>query len=248
MRRCRRSNGGLVKKNANDSALVRLSDWVTKRVRRLVKMRDGDPNEFLRSCSGVVHVGANTGQEAQFYDEFGLSVLWIEPIPEVFAALERNIERYPRQRALNELIVDVDGTEVTLHVANNQGASSSILDLHQHKDIWPEVDFVRDIQCAAVTLPTALRKAAIDASAYDALIMDTQGSELSVLKGASEMLHLFRYIRTETADFEAYRNCATVDSIDAYLVAHGFSQVRKDEVVRHKDGGAYFEVLYERIA
>jgi FkbM family methyltransferase len=96
-----------------------------------------EPDDFLRSYSGVIHVGANSGQERTLYAQHGLNVVWIEPIPEVYAALTDNIVGYPRQTAINALITDKDGETYTLHVANNEGASSSILDLHDHRDIWP---------------------------------------------------------------------------------------------------------------
>jgi hypothetical protein len=37
-------------------------------------------SRFLRDVTGVIHVGANTGQERFLYRLFGLNVIWIEPI------------------------------------------------------------------------------------------------------------------------------------------------------------------------
>jgi hypothetical protein len=63
-----------------------------------------------------------------------VNVLWVEPISEVFAQLERNIATYPKQVAVQALVTDRDGQQHTLHIANNGGAWSSILELAQHKD------------------------------------------------------------------------------------------------------------------
>lgn len=41
-------------------------------------------NSFLSKGRGVIHVGANAGQERELYAAFGLHVIWIEPIPDVF--------------------------------------------------------------------------------------------------------------------------------------------------------------------
>ena len=49
--------------------------------------KTAEPDDFLRSCSGVIHVGANSGQERELYAQHGLNVVWIEPIPEVYTAL-----------------------------------------------------------------------------------------------------------------------------------------------------------------
>jgi hypothetical protein len=73
----------------------------------------------------------------------------------------------------------------------------------------------------------------IDVSAYDALIVDTQGSELLVLQGSETFLDRIRFVKTEAADFEAYENCATVDSIDQFLSGKGFRLIRKDKFADH---------------
>jgi FkbM family methyltransferase len=67
------------------------------------------------------------------------AVVWIEPVPEQFTALQANIRDLPRQTAIHALVTDTDGEYRTLHVSNNNGESSSIFTLHLHKNIWPEV-------------------------------------------------------------------------------------------------------------
>jgi hypothetical protein len=37
------------------------------------------PQAYLAKCHGVIHVGANAGQERDLYAAHGLSVVWIEP-------------------------------------------------------------------------------------------------------------------------------------------------------------------------
>ena len=66
----------------------------------------------MREVTGVIHVGANTGQERHIYNAHGLRVLWVEPFPEVFAALEANIRGIAGQTALNAILADVDGKSI----------------------------------------------------------------------------------------------------------------------------------------
>ncbi len=75
---------------------------------RSIRRRHG-VYRFLTEAIGVVHVGANTGQERGLYDQYGLNVLWIEPIPELFSVLEANIRMLPRQAARCRLVADKDG-------------------------------------------------------------------------------------------------------------------------------------------
>ena len=222
--------------------------YIAGRLRRYIYRRlYGDPDNYLELCSGVIHVGANAGQERDLYARHKLKVAWIEPIPEQFEELRQNIRSIPDQRAINALIADVDGKPYTFHVSNNDGLSSSILDLRGHKDIWPDVHYVRDITINSSTLKTALETWGIDSGQYNALVLDTQGSELLVLRGAKEILRQFRFIKAEAADFESYRNCATVDQLCSYLKSFGFQMKRGDRFAKRASGGAYYDLLFERV-
>ena len=85
-------------------------------------------DRYLASCSGVIHIGANCGQERHLYAQHQLPVVWIEPLPEPFEVLTKNISGLANQVAIKALITDRDGDRRTLHVANNDGQSSSIFD------------------------------------------------------------------------------------------------------------------------
>ena len=60
---------------------------------------------------------------------------------------------------------------------------------------------------------------------FPALVMDTQGSELLVLRGADPRLPSFAFIKTEVADFEAYSGCCQLAEVTAFLSARGFRGV-----------------------
>src|SRR5271170_285163 len=140
-------------------------------------------DRFLKACSRVIHVGANVGQERGIYDKYGLSVVWVEPIPAIYAELIRNIQPYPKQTAVQAILTDKVGDRVNFNIASNSGESSSIFDLALHTDIWPEVNYVAKIELQTNTLDHLIIERGLDGP-VDALILDTQGSELLVLKGA----------------------------------------------------------------
>ena len=98
-----------------------------------------DPDRFLADVRGVIHVGANSGQERDLYRRHGLEVAWVEPIPEVFDVLTANVRDVPRQRAFRHLVTNEEDRRYDFHVANNRGASSSILEMKMHPAIWPKV-------------------------------------------------------------------------------------------------------------
>lgn len=207
----------------------------------------GNPNSFLNNVTGVIHVGANAGQERTLYAKHNLNVIWIEPIPDVYQNLKRNLADFPRQRAFQYLITDRDDAEYTFHISNNNGQSSSIFDLNLHKEIWPTVSFRESIHLKGLTLASFAQKEGVDMSQYNALVLDTQGSELLVLKGAESLLPYFRYIKTEAADFESYAGCCKVEDIDSLLKQSGFIKRRQDKFASKTGIGSYYDVLYKRI-
>jgi FkbM family methyltransferase len=201
---------------------------------------------YLASCSGVIHVGANSGQERDLYAQHRLPVVWIEALNDQFDALTSNIRGLANQVAIRALITDRDNDLHILHVSNNAGQSSSIFELHLHKDIWPNVHYVNDVEMKSSTLPTALNTAGIDYTSFDALVLDTQGSELLVLRGAAPILAQFKFVKTEAADFESYKGCATVNEISRFLAKHKFSLRQKVPFAKHPAGGRYFDLLFKR--
>jgi len=212
------------------------------------KLKRTPPDKFLQNISGVIHVGANTGQECELYERFGLRVLWIEPIPEVFETLKTNIKRFPNQYAIQCLITDRDDEEYQFHIASNNGASSSILDFHHHKDIWPDVNYSNTILLRSTTLASLFEREHLDPSLYQALVMDTQGSELLVLNGSIPLLHNFTYIKTEVADFESYAGCCQLADIGTFMTQHGYKEFSRNKFANRPEGGGYFDVIYKRSA
>lgn len=225
---------------------------VISRIKSIIgplKYRFGtSPDPFLQGLSGVVHVGANVGQERNLYQSYGLKVLWIEPIPSVFAELQRNIQAYSKQSACQALVTDVDGQSYQFNIANNKGASSSILPFKKHKDIWPEVDYTTTVTMTGVTLDSLFKQQQIKASNYQALIMDTQGTELLVLKGGLTVLKHFQYIKTEVPDFEAYEGCCQLTEMNDFMTAQGYEEFSRTSFASRAEGGSYFDVVYRRRA
>ena len=203
-------------------------------------------DSYLKNARGVIHVGANSGQERETYHRLGLRVFWVEAIPTVFQNLEENIRGYPNQRAALALLADVDGQAYEFNIASNEGASSSIYDFGQHKDIWPQVTYVGKLRLQSRRLDTLIQREGLAVADYPALVMDVQGAELLVLKGAGGLLDKFRYIKAEAADFESYVGCALLKDLDAYVKSFGFAEIRRTSFAKHFEGGQYFDVVWER--
>jgi FkbM family methyltransferase len=186
------------------------------------------------------------GQEAGLYDQLGLRVIWVEPDPEVFRGLKTNISRHSRQEAYMYLLSDRDDASVEFHIANNAGLSSSILDLKLHSEIWPQVKFDRSIRLLTCTLDTMIQRERIRSSKFQALVLDTQGSELLILKGAETLIKGMTFIKVEVADFESYEGCCQLADVEAFLMERGFREYHREIFAERMGGGTYYDVVYKR--
>jgi FkbM family methyltransferase len=220
---------------------------VPRVIRRAAMRLARNPDLYLRSAKGVVHIGANIGQERDLYDLFDLDVLWVEPIPEVFAQLQVNIEHYPKQQAVKALVTDQDDEAYTFNVASNAGESSSIFGLKDHRDIWPDITIQETIDLRSTRLDSLLGAEKVGPGKYDALVMDTQGSELLVLQGASELLQNIQFIKTEAADFEAYEGCCVLQQLTEHLEKLGFAETVREQFATRSQGGSYYNVIYRKM-
>jgi FkbM family methyltransferase len=151
-----------------------------------------------------------------------------------------------KQRAIQALVTDTNGKEYEFHVSNNDGQSSSILNLKDHRDIWPSVDFTKTLTLQGSTLPTLLKDQGIDVAQYQALVMDTQGSELLILRGAISILSRFEYIKLEVPDFESYEGCCQLNDVNAFMVSHKYKEHSRKKFASRKEGGSYFDVVFKR--
>jgi len=200
----------------------------------------------LGQITGLIHVGANTGQERTLYAVHGLRVAWLEPIPDVFETLVKNLADYPKQKAYRYLVAGEDDREFTLNISNYGGVSSSILPLAHHREMWPEVDYSGEIKMVATTLPAFLSKERLRLADYQALVLDTQGSEMLILKGAAEILGEFRFIQVEVPDFEAYGGCCVLPEMNEFMKSHGFREMHRNKFRSMPGIGSYYDVTYKR--
>ncbi len=200
----------------------------------------------LGRIKGLIHVGANTGQERALYAAHGLRVVWVEPIPDVFETLVKNLADYPSQKAYRYLVAGEDGREFTLNISNYGGVSSSILPLAHHREMWPEVDYSGEIKMVGTTLPAFLGKERLRLADYQALVLDTQGSEMLILKGAAKILGEFRFIQVEVPDFEAYAGCCLLPEMNEFMKLRGFREMHRNKFRSIPGLGSYYDVTYKR--
>ncbi len=151
------------------------------------------------TCRGLIHVGAHFGEEFESYREAGLDcVVYIEAVPEIFAALKEHVSIDPRHHPVQAVCTERSGDEIEFNIASNDGASSSILALGSHALKHPEIAYRSKIKLRSTTLDDIIfGTPAFASAALDCLVMDVQGAEMKVVRGAHRTLAQCRYVFTE---------------------------------------------------
>jgi len=181
-------------------------------------------NKYNIQPDGVLHLGANTGQEAEAYHRHGIKqVIWVEALPDLFHRLEQNVKQFPGHRSLCACVSDTDGKEVPFFVASNGGQSSSFLKFGTHEQEHPSVHFTRQVNMVTVRVDTLLKEKGIQLEGNGWFLnADLQGAELLALKGMGDLLWKFEHAYIEVNTRELYVGCPFVGEIDAYLRDFGF--------------------------
>lgn len=207
------------------------------RRRRQSKQRIPTPFGYLHKWfnltpKGVFQIGAHSGGEVKEFVAQGIkSGIFVEPLPDIYMKLEKTVAPYHGYFAVNAICTDTVGETCSFHVssAGSMGASSSILKPTGVLKVHPEVPFdSQPITLKSTTVDQIVTdfKAKGEANiveGLDMLYLDTQGSELTVLKGASKFLNQVRYIYTEVSLGGLYENDVTHIELSSYLSSHGFS-------------------------
>lgn len=154
--------------------------------------------------SGVIHVGAHDGQEYEAYQVFN-KVLWIEPIPEYAERLRaRGLDVVDKAIAEEEGIVD-------FYITTYDQGSSML------KPIDHTVD--KKVSVEAVRLDS------LNTNGYNCLVVDTQGSEHSVIKSAGEKIQQFDLVIAEGSDRLRYENSINTVDLITLMNSLGFKIV-----------------------
>lgn len=198
-----------------------------------------DLEVHIKAPKWAIHVGGHEGQERLWYDKAGFEgVIWFEPNKVLFKRLKENIGEYYNQFAVNLGVHDTL-KEATLHVSDNDGQSSSLLDLGTHKTHHPKVHYIGDQVIELTRLDEWFERAGIDICNCNFLNVDTQGVELNVIKSLGDKVKCFDYIYAEINEEHLYKDCALVGDIDAYLSEFGFKRMLT-QMTKHKWGDALY--------
>lgn len=179
------------------------------------------------NITGIIHVGASYGQEMKDYHAAGIkNIVWVEAIPAVYSILADKMNLFPGSKCFHACISNRDDQVVHFNITSNNGLSSSIFNLQDHKISYPNIVVVEKLELKTITLDTLLKREGIEVDGrYNFLNLDVQGAELLALQGAQKNLEKFKYIYLETNQRLLYEGCALEPEVDAFLSGYHFTPV-----------------------
>lgn len=186
----------------------------------IVGFNDYQHNYDFSNVSGVIHVGAHHGQEHGGYSEkFGpwTRTHWFEPLPPAYSVLESNLGGKFGVKLYNYALGSEESVMQIWEDSGNEGQSSSLMEPKEHLQEWEHITFTQSTEVQVRTLDS------FDITDSNMLVIDAQGYELEVLKGATKTLESVYHVFCEVNSKEMYKGCPTMDDLSVFLEGHGFS-------------------------
>lgn len=202
-------------------------------------------NKYDIKPDSILHLGSNTGQEAETYKRLGVKkVIWIEAIESVYNDLEKHLQAVDCMKdatCINACVGEIQDKEVEFNISNNEAQSSSYLELGHHKIIHPSVEYIDKFKTKITRIDNLFSSDFFKEGTW-LLNADLQGSELEAFKGMGQMLNDFEWVYSEVNFKECYLGGALVYDVDNYLKNYNFNRVETGEIV----GETWTDALYTK--
>ena len=191
---------------------------------------------------GVLHIGAHLGEEEPLFTRLGVNhQAFFEPVAHSFERLQCIIgSTYP---VFQIALGNVNGTEL-MYVDTTCGMSSSLLKPTLVRKYYSEVEFGKMETVSVRRLDDIIDEGWIQSELFDFMMIDVQGYELEVLKGAEKFTSKFcKYIFCEVNNAQLYENGCLYTDIDKFLATCGFIRVE----ITPWNAQAWGDALYMKV-
>ncbi|MGQ9818869.1 MAG: FkbM family methyltransferase [Candidatus Kapaibacteriales bacterium] len=177
-----------------------------------------EPEKFATSFETIYVIGAHKFQEYPLITEKfpSLKNIYIfEPLPHLQQFLRELETKDPRIKVYPYAISNVNTVD-SFFITNNDGQSSSLLNMKKHKEIFPHVNVVSEIKVQVKKLDFIINEQSLQYP--DILYLDTQGAEFLILSSIPrDILTKIKIIYTECSTDEIYEGGAHLNEIIRFL-------------------------------
>lgn len=201
--------------------------WRKIRGKDLVEIHLDEIAPYLTDTPTILEAGACDGTDTvEFARRWPHAKIYaFEPVPELFAEVERHTSHLSQVRRYPIALSDRTGS-ATMHISEKNGGhrdSSSLLTPAEHLVEYPEIKFTDSVVVPTMTIADWAHGESVDK--IDFMWLDMQGMELPTLKAAGPVLATTSAICMEVARRELYAGCAMYDEIISWMGAQGFRPV-----------------------
>jgi len=188
----------------------------------------------------VIDAGAGTGQFARrIRNTFSsASLICFEPIDACFQEIQSYFKDDPHI-SLHKLALGEQAGSFEFHVHKNPGSSSFLKMTDIHTNAYPGSGESESVVIQTIRLDEFLNNTTPDAEIM--LKLDTQGTELSILKGAGAWLDKMKVILVELNFAETYEQCPLFDEVYHFLRAHHFSLAGIENASQSLHDGSFLQ-------
>lgn len=194
-----------------------------------------DHAQFLTNVRGVIQVGAHVGAEVGKFARLKIpNQAYFEPMPAAFAVLQRECAVHAQPefeiKLLPVALADAVGSRTLYH--GPDVARASLLRLSSIHSDASQAEALAEAQTEApadgsevvvTTLDQVVADGLLDPKDYQLLFVDTEGSELDVLRGARGSLRHVDVVCVAVFFERVYEGSATPDEIADFLGDEGFT-------------------------
>lgn len=177
-----------------------------------------ETEKFATSFNTLYVIGAHKFQEYHILTETFPSlknIYLFEPLPHLQQFLKELQLHDPRIKVFPYAIANYDSTN-TFFITDNDGQSSSLINMKKHKEIFPHVKVISAIEVKVRKLETVIRENSLELP--DILYLDTQGAEFLILSSIPiEILKNIKIIYTECSTEEIYDGSKHLNEIIKFL-------------------------------
>ena len=201
-----------------------------------------DSINCLLKSNGVLHIGAHRGSERFVYDWLGKKVIWVEANPKIFNELKKNLIEFKYQESYKALLHSKSGELIDFFLSSNDNAASSIYDFSKDfkenklffQNKKRNIEMINKVKLKTSSLDDLIFENNIEIKKFNHWIIDVQGAELEVLKGALNALKFCDSITVEVSTEGFYDKGSKYNEVKEFLNDLDF-KATKDPKRNHED-------------
>lgn len=207
------------------SFALRRPDLLLRRIngKDLIEIDLDEVEPYVTGSPVILEAGARNGTDTvRFAQRWpGATIHTFEPVPELFAEVERRTSHLAQVRRYPVALSDRTGS-ATFYVvgdmndeSSNQGTSSLLREAHN-----AQISGSQSIAVQTLTIADWAQGEGVDR--IDFMWLDMQGMELPALKAAGPVLATTRAIHMEVHREELYVGCALYEEVVSWMNGQGF--------------------------